>query len=242
MDWRGRLGYYVARMNIARDNFIITMDGPAGVGKSTAARLLAKTLGIAHLDTGATYRAATLMAMRQCLEMTAVKTLTMALTQADIQLVPDADAPRVLLNGEDVTDAIRDPEVTRNVHYIATPAALREVLVGLQRRVGQALRRFVTEGRDQGSVVFPDAEAKFFLDAAPEVRAQRRFDELHAAGREANFETVLDEIVTRDQRDRTRAVAPLIVPDGATVIDTGNKTIDQVQAELLANVEQILCP
>ncbi len=240
MEWRGRLGYYVARMKIDREQFIITMDGPAGVGKSTAARLLARRLGVVHLDTGATYRAATLMAMRQCLDLTAVKTLTMALTQADIELVPDADSPRVLLNGEDVTAAIRDPQITRNVHYIATPPALREVLVALQRRIGRSVGRFVTEGRDQGSVVFPDADVKFFLDASPEVRARRRFDELQAGGREADFDTVLEEIVARDQRDRERDVAPLIVPEGAVVIDTSGKSIDEVQAELLAHVERVL--
>lgn len=242
MDWHARLGYYVARMNIDREHVVITMDGPAGVGKSTAARLLAATLQLAHLDTGATYRAATLLAMRQAVDMTDGPALVAAIDNADIQLIPDPDRPRVSLNGEDITQAIRDPEVTRNVHYIATAPAVRAVLVGLQRRIGQSIGRFVTEGRDQGSVVFPDADVKFFLDAAPAVRAQRRHDELIAAGREADYQTVLEEIVTRDHRDRTRETAPLVVPDGATVIDTSGKTIDEVQRELLAHVERLLCP
>ncbi len=216
---------------------IITLDGPAGVGKSTAARLLAGRLNIAFLDTGATYRAATLNVMRQEIDWSDSDTIAAATRNAGIHLLVEADTLRVLLDGEDVSDAIRDPNVTRHVHHLASQPKVRDVLVDLQRRLGSELGSFVAEGRDQGSVVFPNADVKFFLDADPRIRAQRRYDELAAAGKTVDFDALLAEIVARDEADRNRKIAPLIVPEGAVLIDTSGKTIDQVQSELLTCVE-----
>ena len=147
---------------------IITIDGPAGSGKSTAARELARALGIAHLDTGATYRAATLLAMRRGIDLADEAALAELVRGLDIRLEYDGDELRVLLNGEDVSRQIRSAEVSDHSHYIARAPAVREVLVSLQRRVGRALAAsaggVVAEGRDQGSVVFPDADVKFWLD------------------------------------------------------------------------------
>ena len=153
---------------------IITIDGPAGSGKSTAARELAKALGIAFLDTGATYRAVTLKALRAGVNLADTDALLAAAKAARIEVNPGELGAQVILDGHDVTAEIRSVEVTENAHYVADNLPVREVLVELQRRLGAALGSFVTEGRDQGSVVFPQADIKFYLDASPDVRAQRR--------------------------------------------------------------------
>ena len=216
---------------------IVTMDGPAGSGKSTAARELARALGVAHLDTGATYRAVTLAALRGGVDLGDEAALAALAEAADIRFEPAAGRTRVLLDGEDVTDDIRSAAVSDHSHHIAAAPAVRKVLVALQRRMGADLARrtggVVAEGRDQGSVVFPDADVKVYLDAAPEVRARRRTDELLAAGENADCEQVLAAILTRDRRDSTRSADPMVKPEGAVVVDTSDKTIPQVTAELV---------
>ena len=215
----------------------ITIDGPAGSGKSTVARRLAQALGIAFLDTGATYRAVTLKALREGVDMLNEQVVTELARRANIQLIPEASGSRVLLDGQDVTREIRSPQVTDNVHYVARCGAARQVLVELQRRLGEALGHFVTEGRDQGSVVFPSVPVKFYLDASAEVRARRRHEELLAAGETVCYDDILSAIVQRDQRDQSRRVAPLVKPTGAIVIDTSDKTIDEVTQAMLRCVE-----
>lgn len=219
---------------------IITIDGPAGSGKSTAAKQLAKALGIAHLDTGATYRAVTLAALRAGVDLEDEAALTELVRRVDIRLEDAGGRLRVLMNGADVSREIRSAEVSDNSHYVARSPGVREVLVGLQRRLGAELARqtggVVAEGRDQGSVVFPDAEVKFYLDAAPEVRARRRTDEMLADAQDVRYEHVLEGILTRDGRDRSRAVAPLVRPDDAFEIDTTEMSIDDVTAELARRV------
>ena len=217
---------------------IITIDGPAGSGKSTAARKLAEALQIAYLDTGATYRAITLLALRRRANMDDEAALIQLARNADIRLIPAPDAVRVLLDGKDVSDDIRSPEVSDNSHYIARSPGIRKVLVKLQRKLGAELGDFVSEGRDQGSVVFPDADIKFYIVASPEVRARRRCEELIAAGQDVVYEEVLKAIIERDRRDSTRAVAPLIKPDGAVEIDTTSNTVEQTAEQLLTHVEQ----
>lgn len=218
-------------------DMIITMDGPAGSGKSTAARELAKSLGIAFLDTGATYRAATYKAMSEGVDMADEAALVESARGAVIELDPRPDGVRVLLDGQDVSTEIRSAEVTDHSGHIALSPAVRDVLVDLQRRIGASLGDFVAEGRDQGSVVFPHADLKFYLDASPDVRARRRTDEMHQRGEQADFDEVRRAILERDERDSTRPVAPLVRPEGAVVIDTSAMTIEQVVAELLRIVE-----
>ncbi len=217
---------------------IVTIDGPAGSGKSTIARELAAALGIAWLDTGATYRAMTFKALRDGVDMNNHLALTKMAREVDIRLVTD-DAGRlsVMLDGEDVTREIRTKEVTDNAHFIARAQGVRDVLVDLQRRIGAEMGDFVTEGRDQGSVVFPDADVKFFLDARPSIRARRRYEQMTAAGETVDYESILSDVLKRDHLDRNRPNAPLVKPAGAVVIDTSDKTIAQVTSELLEYVE-----
>ena len=221
---------------------IITIDGPAGSGKSTAARELARILGIAYLDTGSTYRAATLAALRAGVGLEDESALAELVRGIDLRLARGGDGPRVILDGEDVSREIRSVEVSDNSHFIARAAGVREVLVALQRRVGGGLAgapgRVVAEGRDQGSVVFPDADIKFYLDADPAVRARRRHDEMTADGQPVTYEHVLEAITTRDGRDRTRAIAPLVRPEGADEIDTTDMDIPAVTAELVRRVRE----
>lgn len=216
---------------------IITIDGPAGSGKSTAARKLAEALGIAFLDTGATYRAATYRALREGVDTADEAALVASTRAADIDLQPGPEGMRVLLDGRDVSREIRSAQVTDSVHHVATSPAVRELLVRLQRRIGARLGEFVAEGRDQGSVVFPGADVKFYLDASAEIRAKRRTAEMLAAGRQADYRQVLRAILDRDERDRSRPVAPLVTPAGAVVLDTSGLSIDQVTAALLRAVE-----
>jgi CMP/dCMP kinase len=216
---------------------IVTIDGPAGSGKSTAARELAKALGIAHLDTGATYRAVTLKALRENIDLSNEAALADVARRADIRMEASPRGLRVLLDGCDVSAEIRRPEVTENASRIASCSAVRHVLVELQRKIGAELGSFVTEGRDQGSVVFPHADVKFYIDAPPEVRAQRRCEELRAAGETVDIEQVLADMNNRDHRDSHRAVAPLIKPVDAIEITTEGKAIPEVTAELLRHVE-----
>jgi cytidylate kinase len=219
---------------------IITIDGPAGSGKSTTARELAKALGVAFLDTGATYRAVTLAALRRGLDMTDEHGLAALAAAIDLTLTPTADGTCVMLDGDDVSREIRTANVSEQSYFVARSGVVRAVLVQLQRRIGEGLDRFVTEGRDQGSVVFPHATVKFYVDAAPETRARRRLAELAAAGETAaTYDEVLAAIVQRDTRDRTRADGPLVKPDGAVVVDTSDKTVEQVVAEMLEHVRAI---
>ena len=217
---------------------IITIDGPAGSGKSTVARQLACRLGIAYMDTGTTYRAVTLKALRDKVNLADASALAQTARRADIELTCLPNGTRVLLDGRDVTREIRSAEVSEKSHHIAQATGAREVLVQLQRRIGAKLGDFVAEGRDQGSVVFPDANVKFYLDAQPAVRARRRCDELNARGERTDYRRVLEAIMRRDERDRSRDVAPLVKPEGAVEIDTSDMTIDQVIDRLAEALEQ----
>ena len=161
---------------------IITIDGPAGSGKSTAARSLAQRLGLRYLDTGSMYRAITLRAMTLGVDLTDGEALAACARSAALDVRYDDGDLRVILDGRDVSREIRRPEVTDNSHYLASEPGVREVLVGLQKRIARQWGSIVTEGRDQGSVVFPDADVKFFLGADPAERARRRCEQLRAAG------------------------------------------------------------
>ena len=217
---------------------VITIDGPAGSGKSTASRKLAGALGIAYLDTGATYRGVAYHALELGVDLEDEAALADVARQIDLELLPHDDGVRVLISGRDVSDRIRTPQVTSLTRHTAGSALVRGVLVELQQQIGRELGSFVTEGRDQGSVVFPEADVKFYLDASPEVRARRRTDELQAVGANADYEQIRQSIIDRDQRDIARRVGPLVRPEGAVVIDTSDMDINQVTEAMVQAVEE----
>lgn len=202
---------------------LIAIDGPSGVGKSTTARRVASRLGWQYLDTGAMYRAAALAIHRAGLALEAREELERVL--AGLALTQEGQ--RIFLAGEDVSEAIRSQEVTRRVTPVSADARVREVLVDQQRRIG-ATGHWVVDGRDIGTVVFPQACCKVFLTASPEARARRRFLELQAKGQAAVFEEVLADQRRRDEADSTRAVAPLRPAEDAAELDSSGLTLDQV--------------
>ncbi len=239
-EWRTRFPFSPARRFGTLPAMRITIDGPAGSGKSTAARRLAQRLDIPYLDTGAMYRAVTLQGLREGIDLSDPDALTAVARRADIRLVPRPEGVQVLLGGEDVSRAIRTAEISDNAHHAANCPGVRAVMVELQQRIGAELGDFVTEGRDQGSVVFPAAELKFYLDADPTVRAERRYEELTRAGERVEFQDLLESILIRDRRDRSRAVGPLVSPQGAIEIDTTHMTVEQTTERLLEIVKERL--
>jgi len=214
------------------ETFVITLDGPAGAGKSTVAKSLAKRLGVTYLDTGAMYRALTLKALRLKMDMSDEEALTTLTRNTKIVFkeMPDGSL-NVTLDGEDVSVAIRAPEVTNNTFYVARVAGVRSLMVAWQRQIGQG-RSIVTDGRDQGTVVFKDARYKFYVDADVEERAGRRYRELIAAGKTVTLDQVRTDMLERDQKDFNRVVSPLKkAPDAITVDSTGltvEGTVDKI--------------
>lgn len=202
---------------------IVTIDGPAGAGKSSAARLLAQRLGFEFLDTGAMYRAVTLAALRAGIEPSDESAMTQLLDGLRLEM----RAGMVLLNGDDVTAAIRSPEVTAATEAVADSRVVRGRLGAMQREFA-AGRDMVCEGRDQGTVVFPDAACKFFLVADPVERARRRQAELTVKGTEASFDEILTAQTRRDQRDAARDLAPMTPAADALQLDSTHLTLSQV--------------
>jgi len=206
---------------------IIAIDGPAGSGKSAVAAELARTLGITHLDTGAMYRAVAWEAMKlSVIDQPAA--VTAIAQQASLEIDCTVEPAVVLLNGVDVTCAIRFPEVTRVTYCAADNPDVRAELVRRQRIIASRLESVVTEGRDQGTVAFPDAEFKFFIDAQPGERARRRVHQLQLKGITESYERVLEEILVRDKRDRSRSVGPLKPASDAIIIDSSEMDLSEV--------------
>src|SRR4029079_1398146 len=188
---------------------VITIDGPAGTGKSTVALALAERLGVDFLDTGAMYRAVGLEALTRNANLEDARELAFIARHAKIDFDWSRHPPGVLLNGNPVGHLLRGGEATRAASYVAVVPAIRELLVAQQQRIGAERTNLVTEGRDQGTVVFPQAQAKFYLDASPQERARRRAAQLRSRGEIVDQAEILNQILARDTRDATRAVGPL---------------------------------
>ena len=216
-------------------SYVVTIDGPAGAGKSTVAKRAAYELGIKYLDTGAIYRAIALILAKSEIRPDSEEFLREALSEIKIELRENS----VLVNDFDVSGEIRTPEVDELASIYSAVPAVREALLGLQKEQ-ENYGSLVAEGRDVGSVVFPDAKVKFFLTASPEARAKRRYLERISKGKEADYEEILNSIKQRDIHDSTRELAPLSVPEGAVYLDTSDMTEDEVINFIINHVKEAL--
>lgn len=221
---------------------MVAIDGPAGAGKSTVTTRVAEELGYTRLDTGALYRTVALLALRAghaLGDSERVGALARALAEpGNLRLEPAADRTLVFAFGEDVSEAIRAQEVGLGASLVSQQPEVRAALLSMQRELGAA-GGVVLEGRDIGSVVFPDAEAKFFLTASTRVRAERRRRELVAKGEDASLDAIEREVVERDRRDSLRSIAPLVRAEDAIEVDSSDKTLDEVVASITARVREV---
>lgn len=215
---------------------IIAIDGPSGSGKSTLGRMLARELNLLYLDTGSMYRAVALATIEARIDPADKDAVVTVAEIAEIDLEGDPDSLKVSLNDRDVTEEIRTETVTAMSSVVSTIPGVRRAMVARQREMGQ--RGAVLNGRDIGTVVFPDADLKFFLTAAPEERAERRFKEDSLTNSDVSFQQTMSEMIERDRRDSTRADSPLKVADDAIVIDSSGLTIDQVFARMMEHVHR----
>lgn len=216
---------------------VITIDGPAGTGKSTVAQALARRMAFDFLDTGAMYRAVAVEALRRNANLEDPRELTFIARHVRIDFDWTKNPPGVSLNGDPVGHLLRGGEATRAASYVAVVPAIRQMLVAQQQRIGGERENLVTEGRDQGTVVFPKAEFKFYLDATPQERARRRAAQLRARGEIVDVTELLEQIVARDTRDKTRATGPLAIPRDAEVIDTTGLTEAQVVEHMVQRID-----
>lgn len=214
---------------------VVAIDGPAGAGKSTIARRIAERLGFLYIDSGAMYRAVGLWALRAGVGLADAHRLEQLAREARIELRPEGK--RVLLNGEDITEAIRTPEVSQAASMVSTVPAVRRAMVAEQRRMSTEAS-VVMEGRDIGTVVFPDAGIKIFLDANAGVRAGRRIEEAAGRGEKVDAEVMTREIAERDARDRTRSEAPLVQAPDAIYVDSTGLGIEQVEEKILKLIRE----
>ena len=216
-------------------SYVITIDGPAGAGKSTIAKRTANELGIKYLDTGAIYRAIALILAEAEVKPDNEEYLREALSDIRVELRDG----KVLVNDFDVSSEIRTPEVDELASVYSALPVVRKALLGLQQEQ-EKYGSIIAEGRDVGSVVFPDARVKFFITASPEARARRRYDERISKGKPADYDEILSAIIERDRNDSTRNTAPLSVPEGATYLDTSAMTEDEVLEYILDHVKAAL--
>jgi cytidylate kinase len=217
------------------ENLVITIDGPAGAGKSTISKILAKKLDYIYLDTGALYRALAYKALKLNIDLNDVASLKDLCLKTDVFLKNVNGHMRVFVDGEDVEDKIRTEEVGLAASKISTYAVIREKLLDLQREAG-VRGGIIAEGRDMGSVVFPGADFKFYLDAGVDERARRRHKELKIKGISAEYQSIQRDIIARDQQDKQRELAPLKAPEGAIVIDSDNLSIEKVVEKIFSSI------
>ena len=217
----------------------MTIDGPAGAGKSTAAKRIAAALQYSLLDTGAMYRGLALVARRRGIGWDDEAALARLATTVVFSFACDGDDNQVFIDGVDESAAIRTPDISSGASQVSAHPAVRSGLLDAQRRLG-AGGGVVVEGRDVGTVVFPQAEAKFFLTASPAVRADRRVRELTSRGIEANYQTTLEEIEQRDHRDRNRDVAPLTQAEDAVLVDSSSMSFNEVVESILSTIHDRL--
>jgi cytidylate kinase len=214
---------------------IIAIDGPSGSGKSTLGRMLARALKLLYIDTGSMYRAVALAVIEAAVDPNDKEAVTALANRIEIDLEGNADSLSVLLNGRDITDQIRSESVTEMSSIVSTIPGVRRAMVERQRAIGK--RGAVLNGRDIGTVVFPDADVKFFLTAAPGERAERRYKEDQATSKStATLAETLADMIQRDRRDSTRADSPLKVAEDAIVIDSTGKSIDEVFEEMMERI------
>lgn len=217
---------------------IITIDGPAGTGKSTVARSLAERLGLDCLDTGALYRAVSLLSLEQDVPPDDGPALSALAQTVELRFDWSDDPPSLWVDQRNVSSRIRDLDVSSRVSDVASQPELRAILDAEQRRIAEDHPRLVTEGRDQGSVVFPDADVRFFLDADEAVRAQRRADQMANRGDVVDEAAIRSDIRNRDKVDRSRAAAPLVQPAGSIRIDSTHLTIEEVVERMVDLVHE----
>ena len=215
---------------------IIAIDGPSGSGKSTLGRMLARELGLLYIDTGSMYRAVALAVIESTIKETDDVAIGVLAERSDIDLEGDPDSIRVKLNNRDVSDRIRDEDVTHISSIVSTIPAVRRAMVMRQRVMGE--RGAVMNGRDIGTVVFPNADVKFFLDAAIEERAQRRLAEEREHNPAATYEQTLADITERDRRDTTRLDSPLVAAEDAIIVDSSGMSIDDVFQKMMMIVKE----
>ena len=216
---------------------VVAVDGPAGTGKSSVSRGLARSLGAHYLDTGAMYRLVTLAVLRAGIDLTDADAIA-AGSDVPLSVGSDPDVDRAYLGEEDVSAEIRGDEVTRAVSAVSAVPQVRTRMVAMQRELASGTDSIVVEGRDIGTVVLPEADVKIFLTASAETRARRRNDQNVAAGLPDDYETVLADVIRRDHLDSTRAVSPLRPAEDAMIVDTSDMTQDEVVAHLLELVEK----
>ena len=220
-----------------KKGLLITIDGPAGSGKSTVSRLLAKKLSYLYLDTGALYRAVAYLAIRNGISATDEKGVAELCRRTEIRLHRVDDVLKVFVNAQDVTEKIRTESVGLLASTLSAMPVVRSTLLTIQRESGKN-GGIIAEGRDMGTVVFPDADLKFFLDADVEERARRRYMELVVRGEKVDYPSLKKDLLCRDRQDRERAVAPLKVPEGAIMVDSTRLSIDAVVKAMLAAIPE----
>ena len=224
--------------NMPEGGLIVAVDGPSGAGKSTVCRAVAAKLDAKYLDTGAMYRVATLHVLREDIDPADTAAVIAATADIPLAINDDPASREVLLGGEDVSKEIRSTEVNRTVSAVSAVPEVRTNLVALQRELAKKAHRCILDGRDIGTTVLVDAPVKIFLTASAEVRAERRFDQEQASGIESTYESVLADVIRRDDLDSNRAVSPLRPAEDATIVDTSELGLEQVIDTLITLIEK----